>query len=263
MCAAKTIADGHCHLADRRIASEIYEIVSRAKGRGIGLFVQGGVDPEDWERQIDLKKRYPKQIITSFGLHPWWVASHSQTEFDEAFKLLSRHLVDADGLGEIGLDHGPKVSKESYKRQEHGFRAQLDLFRKEKPLILHIVRAHGPALEGLARKKELSGMLHSFSGSREIAKKYLDLDLYLSISPAITRKGFETLKRCVSYIPLDRLILESDSPDQKPVLWEKAWNEPTSLFETATEIAGLRKTSAEALLEASTANVKKLFRSVG
>ena len=255
--------DAHCHLADPRLKSELPRWMSEAKARGIGVFVQGGVDPGDWERQRSLKTQYPGQIITAYGLHPWWVATHSEAEFELAFTALGLQIGEADALGEFGLDHAPKWEQSTYPAQLRALRAQLGLLKRAaKPVVLHVVRAHEPVLESIQESglRELTGLVHSFSASKEIAKKYLDLGLTLSISGVITRKGFETLRRAVSYIPIDRLVLETDSPDQKPDGWDREWNEPLALFQVAEAVAEIRGTKAEDILQQSAANLKKVFR---
>jgi TatD DNase family protein len=254
--------DSHCHLADPRIFSDVEAVLVRSRAQGIKGWVQGGVDPEDWVRQEDLKQRFPGEILTSFGLHPWWVARVSREEFEAGFSKLAHALPGADALGEIGLDYGPKLEKSSYENQHHAFRRQLGLLQiTAKPLVLHIVRAHSDATSTLREFGPFAreGIVHSFSGTRENARKYLDLGLSLSISGGITRKGFESLKKAVRYIPLDRLLVETDSPDQP--LEGQTLNEPTSLIEIAKVIAELRENeSAENVLRTSATNVARIFR---
>ena len=265
--------DAHCHLADPRFAGSLEDVLARSREAGIGAWVQGGVDPEDWDRQLVIQKQYPGQIYTSFGLHPWWVARSSKSEFDQALKILAARLKEADGLGELGLDYGPRLeaSLEARAWQREAFERQLELLEATpKPLVLHIVRAHEDSLSILQKHAqkyskgasfERGGLVHSFSAPREIAQKYLDLGFSLSISGGIARKGFETLKRAVSYIPLDRLLVETDSPDQP--LADQQLNEPTALIEIARAIAGLRSKhggeSAERILEQSARNITRIF----
>jgi TatD DNase family protein len=267
--------DAHCHLADPRFAEKLDEVLARSREAGIGAWVQGGVDPADWDRQLEIQKRNPGQIYTSFGLHPWWVARAAREQFDRALAQLAVRLKEADGLGELGLDYGPKLEalgSSDHAWQMEAFERQLELLSATpKPLVLHIVRAHEDALKILSQHAKAGvfssgGLVHSFSGPREIAQKYLDLGLSLSISGGIARKGFETLKRAVSYIPLDRLLVETDSPDQ-PLDGAPELNEPTSLIKIARAIADLRSKlrtkvggeSAERILEQSARNITRIF----
>lgn len=269
-----TYIDAHCHLADPRFGDGLGKVLERSRAAGIGAWVQGGVDPEDWDRQLAIQKKYPDQIYTAFGLHPWWVAKASREEFEQALGQLADRFKQADGLGELGLDYGPRLgpSEKQKQWQRECFERQLELLQATpKPLILHIVRAHEDALKILQKSAsclpsktgrfEREGLVHSFSGPHEIARKYLDLGLSLSISGGIARKGFETLKRAVSYIPLDRLLVETDSPDQP--LTEPQLNEPTALIEIARAIAVLRSQhggeSAERILEQSARNITRIF----
>jgi TatD DNase family protein len=254
--------DAHCHLADLRIFADVDAILERSRAQGVEAWVQGGVDPADWQRQDELKKRFPKEIYTSFGLHPWWVAKNSQADFDLALEQLALKLPQADALGEIGLDYGPRLGESDHESQKYAFRKQLELLKNQpKPLVLHIVRSHPDASAMLNEFGPFGreGIVHSFSGTKENARKYLDLGLSLSISGGITRKGFESLKKAVTYIPLDRLLVETDSPDQP--LEGQSLNEPTSLIEIARVISKLRENeSAENVLQASATNVARIFR---
>jgi TatD DNase family protein len=133
-----------------------------------------------------------------------------------------------------------------------------------KPLVLHIVRAHGQAISILQPFRAFlrGGIVHSFSGNRENAKRYLDLGLSLSISGGIARRGFESLKKAVAYIPNDRLLVETDSPDQSIAgVDARELNEPTALLEIARVLAGFRGAqSAEEILKASTLNAERIFK---
>jgi TatD DNase family protein len=256
--------DAHCHLADPRIGNDVSRLIEEAGLKGITCFVQGGVSPEDWDRQLRLKEKFPGKIITSFGVHPWWVADHSTTEVEQALAILESRVSQADALGELGLDRSQKVPADSFEQQMTAFEFQLELAnRLHKPIVLHVVRAHEEALSRLEKDslsgQGLSGLVHSFSASREIAKRYLDLGLTLSISGVVTRDGYETLKRAVSYIPQDRLVIETDAPDQSPRDWDRPFNEPVALFQVAQAIADLRGVESQTILEVSAENIRRMF----
>ncbi len=267
-----TYIDAHCHLADPRVGNDVTRLIEEAGKKGIGIFIQGGVSPEDWNRQRELQKRFPGKIITSFGVHPGWVADHTREEVDRALDQLRERMncapgrSDGDGndcsdaLGELGLDRGKRVAQEaegSFECQIAAFEFQMELNRSlQKPLVLHVVRAHEEALQ---RLQPSVGLVHSFSGSREIARRYLDLGLTLSISGVITRDGYETLKRAVSYIPMDRLVIETDAPDQPPSNWTSPLNEPVSLFRTAEVVGKIRGIESRTVLETSSENIRRMF----
>lgn len=258
--------DAHCHLADERLAGRVEEIIERSRSAGVGAWVQGGVGPDDWERQLQLKAKYGAAIITAFGIHPWWAATHRKSDIESALKTLEEKLPLARAVGELGLDLGPKhTSPESNIKQFFAFEAQLELAKAaQKPLILHVVHAHAEAIDILKDNGpyEASGIVHSFSSSYEIAKEYLDLGFYISIGGSITREGFQNLKKAINSFPLDRIVVETDSPDQTPRLpgvKVDALNEPNNLIGIAEVLASLRGVSRDEILTRSSAKLRKLF----
>lgn len=119
--------DAHGHLADPRWQGQEEEILLEARSKGITFFMQGGVGPEDWQRQQELKSRYPNHIGLCFGLHPYWVADHDDEACDAALDVLAAQLGGAIGLGEMGLDFRPHIMKDSQERQISVFEQQLEL----------------------------------------------------------------------------------------------------------------------------------------
>ncbi len=261
--------DAHCHLADPRLQDDLEAIIQRARSHGITGFLQGGVGPEDWERQKALQKRYPESIFPCFGLHPWWVAENEDPVIDQGLDHLSRQLGPGIALGELGLDHARRGGDEDARgRQLRAFRAQLELglssdaARGSRPLVLHIVRAHPQALNILKeyRGRGLRGIVHSFNGSYEVASAYLDLGLTLSLGGSAARKeGFETFKRAVVRIPPDAFVLETDSPDQRPEGWPGELNEPSSLLRIAQAVGELRGEDPGAILDRSRIILQRIF----
>ena len=241
--------DSHCHLADPRWDESRAAMVAEARQKGIGFFMQGGVDPEDWRRQIELKKEFP--IGLCFGLHPYFVAAHSSSECESALDQLAPLLPKAMALGELGLDFRPQIMKESRDLQIQIFEDQLTLAEAaEKPVVLHLVQCHEEALQifnlwGVPPQK---GMVHSFNGSWQKAQDFLKLGLCLSVGGPLVRPENERLKQAVKEIPLEFLLLETDSPDQPPQAFQGQLNPLASLWLVAAEVARLKgKTPVEIL----------------
>ncbi len=261
--------DAHCHLSDERISSaQLHALLERSRAAGVTRWILGGVNPPEWQRQLALRAAFGNSVRLAFGLHPWWVAEHPAIE--SSLELLKTQLPHGDALGELGLDHGRRGGDEAaHKRQRHAFRAQLTLLRGEhpKPVVLHIVKAHGPALEDLAAAPPpRGGLVHAFTGSYEVARRYVDLGLTLSIGGALCRtKGAETLKQALKRLPREAWVLETDSPDQAPEGWvppspDAPENEPAALVhiaQKAAEILGNR--TAPEILDQSRENLVRLF----
>lgn len=264
--------DAHNHLADPRFDSVREDVMGRALERGVVAAIQGGVGPEDWDKQLELVKAWPGRVFPCFGLHPWWVAAHSEQEAKQALALLPGYLeggnsaAPAVGLGELGLDFGVKISSEFHPLQEYIFEAQLKLARlMNLPLVLHVVRAHDRALEILKQTgvPVRGGIVHSFSETPSVARRYLEMGLVPSISGAVIARGsgkaFEKLRQSVVSLGLDQMVVETDAPDQGigPEFLEL--NEPANLWEVARRVAALKGESAEAVLTRSKRTLIRIF----
>lgn len=253
-------ADSHCHLADRRMTSVIDEVISQSKSLGIHCFLQGGYGPDDWSRQAELSKRY-SEVLPVFGVHPMWVAEHSASEVEQALDQLARMVGSAVAIGETGLDLRPQF-RESFEVQYESFQAQVELAELiRKPLVLHIVKAHFEATRcfEIWGWPAVSAMVHAFNSDWEVAKKYLDQGFYLSIGGALTYDRNLKLRKAILNIPEDKILIESDSPDQPPSHWVEAINMPVSIFDIAKYIADLRGKSPEYWLQVSAQNLSQFL----
>lgn len=258
----KSWIDAHGHLADLRWQGKAVQAIDSARDKGIGFFMQGGVDPEDWQRQRDLKTQFPNSIGLCFGLHPYWVADHSEDECENALDILARELPEALALGETGLDCRPNIMKDSEERQIHLFEQQLELAQAAgKPVVLHLVQAHDLSLRimdlfGLPKKK---GIVHSFNGSAKKAEDFLARGLFLSVGGPVCRPENQKLHQAVREIPLEMLLIESDSPDQAPPAYSGELNPPESIWEVAKTIGTLKELDPTQILDITTSNFKRLF----
>jgi len=253
--------DAHSHLSDPRLATQVESMIARAKAKGIEKFLQGGVGPEDWRRQQELKARFP-EILLCFGLHPYWVADHTNEECESALDELARELPKAEALGELGLDLRPHIMKDSFERQVDVFEAQLQLAEvASKPIVLHLVQAFQEAqkilsLHGVPKR---GGMVHSFNGSAHEAEAYLKLGLHLSIGGPVCRPENQKLHQAVQALPVENMLLETDSPDQPPPRLKGQFNEPSTLWDVAEMIAKIKKLTPEEVLDISSQNLEKLL----
>lgn len=254
--------DTHNHLDFPAFDADRDAVLEQARAAGVGGHLIAGVEPAHWPRQRALAAQHPG-IRWTAGLHPQWAAKLTPDAIDAALDGLPAQLDGphaACGIGETGLDR-LFADPETLPRQIHAFRAQLAIARThDRPLVLHIVRAHGKALEILKADgiPAAGGVVHSFSGNRELAREYLTLGLHIGFAGPICRANARTLRGAAEDVPLDRLLVETDAPDQSPP-GGPARNEPTTLIAVAEAVAAARGVEPDAVLRRSTRNAEALF----
>lgn len=263
--------DAHCHLSDERVFSNITCILQDCEAVGITRFILGGVDPSEWARQTELDARFPGRFFKVFGLHPWWVdalverlveRNDRNIAIEAGLEELQRQLSSVIAIGEAGLDGARGRLKRSGPEQIQVFRGQLDLAKKkEKPLALHVVRAHPHALQILGDTPYLGlkGMVHSFSGTVQDARRYLEMGWLLSFSAHITHPSALPLLAVLRECPADRLVFETDAPDQPPFGHSEANHTPFSLFKVLEQASLVRGESVEDLMRRSQENLARTF----
>jgi TatD DNase family protein len=244
------IWDCHCHLSF--LGDD--EAEALVKGHPRHRWIMGGYQPSEWEQQVHLKKQAPQQLETCYGLHPWYVKS---AEFElgrdlEALKIWSHQ---AQWIGEVGLDfHGDDASIKK-DLQINVFEQQLEM-SSQQAFVFHIVQAHGKALE-ILNNYSVRGFVHSFSGSIEVAERYLQEGILLSFGPGVLNPDFKKARETVTALPLEGLLIESDTPSH-PL--DEA--DPVSQLEKVyAEVAQLRGVSVEQLQEQVAQNLQGLMGS--
>jgi len=258
--------DGHCHWSLYPVQEAFFQASNRA---GVQGFFLGGYDPSDWLRQLELARSMPEQQwFHSFGLHPWWIIEKGEEDCQGGFQLLDSQALKANAIGECGLDFSRRFPKSTHARQETYFIHQIRLARSlEKPLVLHLVSAHGKATEILSEEmglgtttQECPGIVHAFTGTRAQASFFLDRGWLLSVGAGALKTGYRKLKNTLPFIPLDRLVLETDSASKgikMPV--KPTYTNFYSLQEIAEGVSSHRPESALELLQASTRNLKRML----
>ncbi len=247
--------DAHCHLAEAPIFERVESVLKRAQTHGIHYFLQGGIGPEDWRRQAELTARFPGQIFPCYGLHPWWIAEREVQEARAGLVELSSWGRLGVAIGEVGLDFSAKIDSKTHALQIELFEAQLELNHNwQKPLILHVVKAHSEALSVLSNSSlpNKRGLVHSFSSNAALVSKYVELGFLISVGPGLIKKGFETLRKAVVSIPPNHLVIESDAPGQSVP-------EPAHLIEIAQAVGRLRGEDPGLVLDRSRKNIERVF----
>lgn len=255
--------DSHCHLDAEEYDSDRDEVLGRARAAGlVGVMVPGFV-PSEWHGLKALCARDP-MLCCAVGLHPWYVNELDEVSRAQALEALP-DVIAAQGaiaVGECGLD-APKAKSDGAPMdvQRAVLRRHLEVACElELPLILHCVRAHGAMLEELERVGTLlrGGVMHSYGGPPDLIGRYEKLGLSFSFAGVVAREAAKKNRASLAAVPLDRLLVESDGPDQP---FERGVRtEPCDILRVLDVAADLRTESRAALGRAVTDNARALFR---
>lgn len=273
--------DTHAHIDLPRFGSpeEQRLAANRASSAGIAAILIPGVKPATWSRVAAVAeslgaKTSGVRFHTAFGVHPFALSDLPPSE-DRA---LADRLADAlEGvesaengripgkrpvaIGECGLDFARARDGASRDRQLAVLDVHLAASRRTGlPLLLHCVKAHGALLDRLLAAPTPPAILHAFSGSAEIAAALCRAGHYIAFAGAVTNPRARRPKEAVAAVPADRLLLETDAPDQTPFARRPARNEPAFIVDTAQAIADLRKITLAELAEQTTANACRALR---
>ena len=247
--------DAHAHLDFEAFDADREAMWARALEAGVEAAVIPGVAPAQWARGAEVARALDGAWCV--GAHPEWLAELGLSPD----ALRERLIAEGEGavaVGELGLDRRVEgaVGREA---QEAYLEAQLDAAEAlGLPLVLHVVGRHGRLLELLGPRAPLRGMVHAFTGAPEVAARYLELGLHLGVGGALTRPNAKKLRAAAPTIPLGRLLVETDAPDQAPE-GREGRNEPAWLVDVVEALAALRGESVEKVAEATGENARTLF----
>lgn len=250
------LVDSHAHVDDERFDADRDAVLERATLAGIELIVNIGADMASSARSIALAEKY-SQIYAAVGMHPHDAKDMQEQDYSQLLRWASHPKVVA--IGEIGLDYHYDLSPRPVQKEV--FLRQLDIARQTgKPFIIHEREAHADTFEIVRTVAQgLEGVFHCFSGSVETAREYLKLGFYISVAGPVTFPKSAKTKEVATYVPLDRLLVETDSPYLTPQAFRGRRNEPAHVRLVAEEIAALRNLSLTELALATTQNARRLF----
>lgn len=250
------IADSHVHLDDRRFDDDREDVLARARHAGVEQLIVPATDRGSWTSIDRLADQWP-HVHGAYGLHPMFLDRHREEDLAALPVWLERH--GAVAVGEIGLDYF--VEGLDRTRQQHVFETQLAVARDhDLPVILHARRAQDQVTHTLRKFKGLRGVVHSFAGSEQQADQLIDLGFHLGIGGPVTYPRAKRLQRIVSTLPIEHLLLETDAPDQPGTEHRGCRNEPAWIVSVLQQVARLRGESEARIAEATTENVRRLFR---
>lgn len=261
--------DVHCHLQFNAFEKDYDKVIDSAFAQGITAIINTGTQISSSEKAIEFAKKYEK-LYAIVGVHP----HHSDKVSDNWLKTLEGLTTykKVVGIGEIGMDYYNYQSNGIVdpKIQRAIFEAQVDLSHKVSlPLQIHNRHAGEDIIEILTHHKNQllkpAGMFHCFAGTKEVLKKALDLGFYIGFDGNITYKGLApgetvSLTELATYTPLDRIVIETDSPYLAPIPHRGGRNEPQYITLTAQFIANLKRIPYEAMVELTDKNVYTVFK---
>jgi len=251
------LVDSHCHLDFPDLAKRMPDVLQRMQENQVELAVCIGVNLEDFPQVIALAEQHV-QLYATVGVHPEYTDVEEPDE-DRLLALAAHPKVIA--IGETGLDYYWQKDQPAWQRDR--FRTHIRAARRcGKPLVVH---TRDSAVDTLRLLKEegadvVGGVMHCFTENWDIARLALDLGFYLSFSGIVTFKNATIVKEVAQKCPLDRLLVETDSPYLAPVPYRGKPNEPAYVRYVAEEIAKLRSLSIDAVHQATTDNFFSLFK---
>jgi len=250
--------DTHCHLD--KLDSSPEEAIFEAKQVGVDIMITISVDESSLNFVSGLVNRFP-DVYGSVGFHPHEALSLT-SDLEERIIQLAREQNKLIAIGETGLDYHYMYSPA--KVQQQVFRKHLEIAEMlNLPLILHTREAETDTMNILKDFSERPiGVAHSFTGSFEMARKLVDLGWYIGINGIVTFKNAEDLREVVRWLPLDKLLLETDSPFLAPIPFRGKPNKPAHIPSIANFVSELKKIPIEKIAEETSKNAQKLFNIV-
>jgi len=250
--------DSHSHISDEKFNNDREDVINRAKENGVKLIMNPGVDLESSKKAVVLSEKY-EMIYAAVGFHP-----HEAKYMDDTMLLLIKALAKnkkVKAIGEIGLDyyydHSPRdIQKECFIKQ-------IRLAKELKlPIIIHDRDANQDTIDILKEENafETGVLMHCYSGSVELAKEYINLGAYISLAGPVTFKNAKKPKEVAKYVPIDRILIETDSPYLSPEPKRGKRNESSNVEYVCNQIAILKDLSFDVVAEATYDNAKRFFK---
>jgi TatD DNase family protein len=249
------LIDAHCHLSDEQFAHDRDDVIARAADAGIAAIICAGADVESSRAAVALAERSPI-VYAVVGIHPEFAATFDSEKLT-AIRTLALHR-KVVGIGEIGLDFYWQTNPPR-EMQERTLIAQLDLAAElGRPVVIHDRDAHDALMEILQRYSgRVRGILHCFSGDLPMARHAIELGYRISFAGNVTFKNAKALQAIAAELPLDQIVVETDSPYLSPVRGRR--NEPANVAYVAEKIAGLKHLETVDVENATTHNCEMLF----
>ena len=253
------IFDTHCHLNSEELYERLEEVLESAKKVGVDKFLVVGWNKESSFKAVEIAHRY-EGIYAAIGFHPTDIDDVSDDDYNETMALVNDPKVVA--VGEIGLDYHWVKDPIQREKQKEWFIKQINFANEhKKPISIHNREAFEDCLKILKEHKPMfSGVMHCYSGSVELLKDVLDLGLYIGLDGPLTFTNAKTPKEVCEEVPLNRLLVETDSPYLSPHPLRGTVNEPKNIALVIDEITRIKGLSKKHILDVIHQNSCELFK---
>ncbi len=251
------LVDSHCHIDFPELAADIPKLLKTMEDNRVGWALCAGVTLERFPAMLDIARSQPN-LFAAVGVHPDTEEPAREADVDTLLKLANDPKVVA--IGETGLDYYRLTGDLEWQRER--FRVHIRAAKRcGKPLIIHTRSAAADTVRVLKEEgaEEVGGVFHCFTETSEVARQALELGFHVSFSGIVTFKNAIELKEVAKMVPLDRLLVETDSPYLAPVPYRGKINQPAYVLHVAEEIAKLRDLPLETVAQATTDNFFRLF----
>lgn len=255
------IFESHAHFDDRRFDDDRNQLLADMPEHGIGRILNVGASIESTKRTIELAKQF-EHVYTAVGVHPSDISDLNEETFAWLREQTSKEKVLA--VGEIGLDYYWDKEPGVQEAQRYWFRRQLELAKEANlPVIIHSRDAAEDTVEIMkeAYRDGISGVIHCYSYSKEIAKEYIKMGYYIGVGGVVTFKNAKKLVETVEEIPLDRILVETDCPYMAPEPHRGKRNSSLYLPHIIEKIAEIKGTTKEIVTQVTYDNAMRLFSS--
>ena len=251
------IVDSHAHLDDKRFDDNRDNIIEEIQKNGIDRVINIGSNLTSSISSVQLSKKY-EFIYATVGIHPHDATTYNDEIEEKLYELLQEEKVV--GIGEIGLDFYYEYSPKDIQREV--FIKQLLIANKvKKPIVIHDREAHKEVLETLTnyKDKDIEGVFHGYSGSKEMIKQVLELNFYLSFNGIATFKNAKKVHEAIKYTPIDKLLIETDSPYLTPEPFRGKRNTCSNVIYVAKAVSEIKNIPLNRVYEETWKNTNKLF----
>ncbi len=250
--------DSHAHYDDERFSEDVYELLSDMQKNNVGGILNSCSEINDIPKILELCEKFPF-MYASVGVHPHSVGEMTEKDLEILTQYSKNKKVVA--IGEIGLDYFYDFSPR--EKQKEWFLRQVQLAKKLKmPIIIHDRDAHKDCMDILRQEdiRDIGGVFHCYAGSVEMAKEILEWGMYIAFGGSLTFKKSVRPVEVAKYVPLDRILIETDSPYLTPEPNRGKRNSSLYIHYVAEKLAEIKEMSVEQIEEATWENAKKCFR---